>query len=39
LPTLKTMSAEILAAVASATPGSYLQVTMPAPPEANGPTN
>jgi hypothetical protein len=38
LLTLKAMSAEILAAVGSATPGSYFQVTMPAPPGANGPT-
>jgi hypothetical protein len=32
LLTLKTMSAEIVAAVASATPGSYLQVPPPGPP-------
>ena len=31
-------SAEIASAVLSATPGSYLQVALPAPPGSNGPT-
>jgi hypothetical protein len=32
LPALATMTAEIVAAVTSATPGSYTQVALPSPP-------
>jgi len=36
LPVLKTIAAEIESAVTSATPGSYIQVSMPTPPTTNG---
>ena len=36
LPVLKTIAARIESAVTSATPGSYVQVSMPTPPTTNG---
>lgn len=36
LPVLKSIVAEIESAVTSATPGSYIQVSMPTPPTTNG---